>query len=345
MTIFDLDTSENLAQYWINLEDKQQYPCEELFPDVQQKGVTIKYILGAHNKPAVLNTSAYDAKAVPRGRVGFDKLMGDMPYFKESKRVDEEMRQELNLIVATGNDALIDTVVVNIFDDKIDLLKGAKATKEMLRMMALTTGYVDIISGGQVFHFDYMVDHKGTSEKDWSDPEADIIEDIRVAKEQIRLDTGADVERAMCDSKVLKNMRYNNKIRKSILPLTNGVGTITDAKIKQFFKDEMELSIYVNDLAYQGNDGTTKFMPSDTFVMFPAGVLGQTKMGTTPDESDLKTSGIANVAIVDSGVAITSIQSANPVQVETVVSMICLPSFQLAHQVYIMDTTGKKASE
>ena len=49
---------------------------------------------------------------------------------------------------------------------------------------------------------------------------------------------------------------------------------------------------------------------------------------------------VANVSIVDTGVAITTVQKADPVQVETIVSMICLPSFEAADQVYILDTNA-----
>jgi hypothetical protein len=37
-------------------------------------------------------------------------------------------------------------------------------------------------------------------------------------------------------------------------------------------------------------------------------------------------------------VAVTTAQKTDPVQVETIVSQICLPSFEAADQVYIMDT-------
>ena len=53
------------------------------------------------------------------------------------------------------------------------------------------------------------------------------------------------------------------------------------------------------------------------------------------------TGSVANVSITDTGVSVTTVQKADPVQVETIVSMICLPSFEAADQVYIMDTTKR----
>ena len=79
-------------------------------------------------------------------------------------------------------------------------------------------------------------------------------------------------------------------------------------------------------------------MPSDTMVMFPDGDLGRTWFGTTPAESDLMSGSAANVSITDTGVAVVTVTKTDPVNVETIVSMICLPSFEMADQVYIMDT-------
>ena len=79
-------------------------------------------------------------------------------------------------------------------------------------------------------------------------------------------------------------------------------------------------------------------MPDDTFVLFPSGSIGNTWFGTTPAESDLMGGSAANVSVTDTGVAVTTAQKVDPVQVETIVSQICLPSFEAADQVYIMDT-------
>ena len=49
------------------------------------------------------------------------------------------------------------------------------------------------------------------------------------------------------------------------------------------------------------------------------------------------TGSVANVTITDTGVAVTTMQKADPVQVETKVTMICLPDFPTADQVFIYD--------
>lgn len=343
MTIFDLMQSQELTAYWETLvQDEAPYPCEELFPNDKKRGISLKWLKGARGLPIVLKTSAFDVHATPRPRIGFEKLTAEMPYFKESTYIDEELRQELNMVLETGNQTYIDTVLNKIFDDEMRLLRGAAAARERMRMMALTTGVVSMSANGQMFTFDYGVSHKGNAAVAWSDHEhSDPIEDMRVARDKIADDTGAVITRAMCDGATWRHIRNNAKIQKAIFVLTNGVGAISDRQLRQYIMDELEIEVVVNDKRYKDEqENTLKFMPANTFVMFPDGELGRTWFGTTPAESDLMTGSVANVSITDTGVAVTTVQKADPVQVETIVSMICLPSFEMADQVYIMDTTA-----
>lgn len=342
MTIFDLMQSQELTAYWEELtQDEAPYPCEELFPDDKKRGITLKWLKGAKGLPIVLKTSAFDVHAIPRPRIGFEKLTAEMPYFKESTYIDEELRQELNMVLETGNQAYIDSVMNKIFDDETRLLRGAAASRERMRMMALTTGVVSMSANGQAFTFDYGIPtgHKSEVTTSWSDTtNSDPIEDIRVAKEKILDDTGAVITRAMCDGKTWRYIRNNEKIKKAIFVLTNGAGAVSDKQLRQYIMDELEIEVLVNDKRYVDEAGATqKFMPTDTFVMFPDGDLGKTWFGTTPAESDLMTGSAANVSITDTGVAVVTAQKVDPVQVETIVSMICLPSFEEADQVYILD--------
>ena len=342
MTIFDLMQSQELVAYWQELvKDEAPYPCEELFPNDKKRGLKLDWLKGARGLPIVLKTSAFDAAAVPRGRIGFDKLSANMPYFKESTFIDEELRQDLNMVLETGNQVYVDAVMNRVFDDEMRLLRGARASRERMRMMALTTGAIAMASNGQSFVFDYGVTHKGTASVSWSDREnSDPIEDIRQGKEAIEQETGCTITRAMCDGKTWRDLRNNEKIKKEIFVLTNGVGALSNKQLDNYIADQLDgLKIRVNKFRYKDEQGNTQaFMPEDTFVMFPDGALGTTWFGTTPAESDLMAGNAANVSITDMGVAVTTVQKVDPVNVETIVSMICLPSFESADEVYIIDT-------
>lgn len=345
MTIFDLMTAPELAAYWQELvQDEAPYPCEELFPDDKKLGLNLKWLKGAKGLPIVLKTSAFDAKAIVRGRLGFEKLSAEMPYFKESTYIDEELRQELNMVLETGNQAYIDSVMNRVFDDELRLLRGARASRERMRMMALTTGIVSMAANGQAFTFDYGVpsNHKGNAKFDWSDPEtADPIEDIREAQQTVKDETGAILSRGMCNGRVWRQIRTAKSVIRAIYANNVNATQVREQELKSFLAEELGLTILVNDMRYKDEtEQTLPFMPADTLVLFPEGDLGKTWFGTTPAESDLMSSNVDNVSIVDTGVAILTKKESDPVQVETIVSMICLPSFEAADTIYILDTTA-----
>lgn len=344
MSIFDLIVSAEIAAYWNELSQHEApYVGEELWEDDKKRGLDIKWIKGSKGLPIALKASAFDAASIARPRLKFDKLSAQMPYFKESKYIDEESRQELNIVIETGNQAYIESVVKNVFDDQLDLIRGARATRERMRMMILTTGAVAMESNGQIYSYDYQVpeEHKGEAVVSWNDFEnSDPINDITLALDKIEEDTGVRPTRAMCNATVWKNLRQNKAIKDSIYVMAQGAVTrISDDKLRQFILDETGISIYKNDKRFiDETGGSQKFCPDNTISFFPDGKLGKTWFGTTPAESDLMASNVANVSIVDTGVAITTVEHADPVNVETIVSMICLPDFPVADQIYIMET-------
>lgn len=342
MSIFDLIKAPELTSYWEeHIQDMPPYLGEELFPADKKLGLKLDWIKGANGLPVVLKPSAFDAGAVPRARIGFDKLSTQMPFFKESAYVEEELRQELNMVLETGNQAYIDAVVRRVFADETHLLEGARARREEMRMMALTTGAIAITANGQAYNYDYGIPsgHKSTVTTSWSDTNSDPVEDMRKAMDKVEDDTGIRPTRGVCTRKTWGYLRNNQRIIKSIFVLSNGqVTALSDARLSQYLMDELGLELIVYGKRYKNDSGkATQFVPDDTVVLFPTGNLGTTWFGTTPEESDLMGGKVANVSITDVGVAVTTIEKADPVNVETKVTMICLPSFEAADSVYILD--------
>lgn len=342
MSIFDLVKAPELTAYWeTHVQDMPPYLGEELFPADKKLGLKLSWIKGANGLPVVLKPSAFDVGAVPRPRIGFDKLETEMPFFKESTYIDEELRQQLNMVLETGNQAYIDSVMNRVFADEIHLLEGARARREQMRMMALTTGAIAVTANGQSYSYDYGLptDHKSEVAVSWSTTTSDPIEDMRTAMDKIEDDTGVRPTRGVCTRKTWGYLRVNQKIIKSIFVLSNGeVTALSDARLSQYLMDELGLELIVYGKRYKNDAGNAaQFVPDDVVTLFPDGTLGNTWFGTTPEESDLMGGKVANVSITDLGVAVTTIEKADPVNVETKVTMICLPSFEAADSVYILD--------
>lgn len=344
MTIFDLVKATELTAYWEEMsKDRAPYLGEELFPNQKKLGLKLEYIKGASGLPVVLKPSAFDAEAVPLPRLNFEKMAAEMPFFKSSMYIDEVMRQELNIVMDTGNQGYIDTVLNRIFNDEMRLIEAAAARREQMRMMALTTGAISVSANGQKYDYDYGIPsaHKVNAGATWATPTTDIPENIRTWQDKIEDDTGVRPTRAICSRKTWGYIRKNQNIIKSIFVLSNGeVNSLSDARLNQYFMDEFGLEVVVYSKRYMSDaNKAAAYVPDDTFVMFPEGTLGNTWFGTTPEESDLLGGRAANVSITDMGVAVTTMQEVDPVQVETKVTMICLPSFEKADEILIADVS------
>lgn len=344
MTIFDLVTAPELTAYWETMQkDRPPFLGETLWPNQKKLGLDLKWIKGSRGTPVVLKPSAFDVNAVPRPRIGFDRLSAQMPFFKESTYIDEELRQQLNMVLETGNQAYIDSVINQVFADETNLLEGARARREMMRMMMLTTGTIAISANGQNYSYDYGVPsgHKATVTTSWSTTTADILGDIRGWQDTIEADTGVRPTRAVCNMKTWNYIKKNEAISKAIYVMANGDILVSDARVRSLLMEELGLEVVVYSKLYTGDTGApAPYIPDDTFVLFPSGNLGNTWFGTTPEESDLMSTGVANVSITDTGVAVTTMPKSDPVNVETKVSMITLPSFEVADQIFIADTAA-----
>lgn len=341
MTIFDLVKAEELTAYWEEMaKDRAPFLGETLFPNQKKLGLNLSWLKGSKGLPVVLKLSAFDAQAVPRQRIGFEKISAEMPFFKESLYVDEELRQELNKVLETNNTAYIDAVINRVFDDEGTLIDAAAVARERMRMMLLTTGTITMTSNGQTYTYDYGLDskQKPTTATSWSTATADIIGDIRTWQDTIEDETGVRPTRAICSRKTFGYILSNTAIKNAVWGVQNNA-PINEAKAKQYLLDELDLEVVVYTKRYKDENGTAQaYVPDDTFVLFPSGDLGNTWFGTTPEESDLMASStVDNVAIVDTGVAVTTMRRADPVNVETKVTQIALPSFEVADQIIIAD--------
>lgn len=344
-SIKDLVTAQNVAAYWVE-KNKNAQPLlgETLFPKKKRLGTKLEWVKGANNQPVALRPSSYDAKAIRRDRRGIDQYNTTMPFFKESKYVDEEMRQNLNNVIAANNAEVVNAILTNIYDDAAELIDASEIALERMRMEMLSTGTITLSDNAQSYEYDYLLDQdqKVNVSADWSVSTTDIIGDIVKVVEDAKA-RGVAITRAVCNSSVAKNFRNNNALKNAIYVFAGGTVPVTTARALEYIYNETGVRFYVYDNVYvNAADGqAVKYIPNDTVVFMADGILGNTNMGTTPEESDLINNLNAQVAIVNGGVAVTTSQTVDPVNTETKVSMVALPSFERASDIVIMDTVHK----
>ena len=350
MKFLDYITSKAQALYWnetLALKSEKPYLGEELFPNRKQAGLKLDWIKGANQQAITLHLSAFDAKVLKRNRIGFNTMSASMPFFKDSLDIDEELRQKL-LMLGDSNIQFAQELIRRIFDDNNTLIKSAAVTREMLRMQLLTTGTIAIANNGQEYLYDYgLADYqKPTVTTAWSNPDADVVGDIIAYQDLMVEKTGVKPTRMVMRTSAFRNLMKNNYIKNYLYVLANGKVNATENAVRQFFNEQLGItSIALYDKVYTDVDGITKFfMPDDVVVLIPEGNLGYTNFGTTPEEADLLGSSVADVAIVDTGVAITVTKETDPVRKVTKVSEIVLPSGENMDKVVIIDITGQSGS-
>lgn len=342
-TIFDLVNAKEIATYYNeNPSNKIPYLGATLFPARKQLGLDLSWIKGANGLPVALTPSTFDTKPTLRDRVGFEKIQTEMPFFREAMRIGENDRQELNKVMGSANSAMYMAVVQKIYDDKINLVKGAEVNNERMRMQLLSSGKVSIIANGLAYDYDYKFNpnHKEAllNTAMWSDFEnSRPVEDIERWQDKIEEDFGERPKRAIMTRKTWNYLLQNKSIKLDMNPIGGQNIIMTGDLLKQYLLTKLSINVAVYNKKFALQNGTThQYFPDDVFTLLPEGSLGNTWFGTTPEESDLMAGNTkAKVEIVNTGVAITSIVEEMPVNVNTVVSEICLPSFERIDGIFI----------
>lgn len=337
-TIFDYVNAKEIASYIKTApQNKMPYLGEVLFPAKKQLGLDLKWIKGSQGLPVALKPSSFDTKATLRERVGFTKIETEMPFFRESMRIGEKERQELNKFAGSSNTEFVMPIINNIYDDIGNLVESGRAQAERLRMQLLSAGTIDVSANRVEYKYDYgfSSDHKETllTTARWSDTaNSDPAYDINRWQDTVEGNTGVRPTLAICTRKTFNYLTSNAKIKADMFLTTGSVANltlITDTMVKQYLQTKLGLNISIYSKKYMSDSGTaTNYFTDDVFTLIPEGNLGSTFYGTTPEESDLMAGSEAQVEVVNTGLAITTIKEVHPVNVFTVVSGIFLPSFE-----------------
>jgi len=348
--IFDMFNAKEIGSYWAEV-NKTQVPFlgAGLFPARKQIGLDLSWIKGKGGLPVALKPSQFDAKATLRDRIGVARVETEMPFFREAMLIKEKDRQDLMRLEKNGNE-VIKPMIQRIYDDIITLVDGANVQAERQIMQLLSTGGISIVANGVDYTYDYtdeawkaenvttLADNAKWSAKETANP----IKDIKEAQRAVQAKTGVKPTRAICNSTVWNNLLENAAIRTAINAgkgITLTTAEIFDADLQAYLLRNLNLTVVVYDNMFVNeNKETKKFFPDEVFTLIPATTLGNTWYGTTPEEADLmggRTN--ADVSIVNTGVAITTIMQEHPVNKETIVSEIVLPSFERIDEMHILN--------
>lgn len=339
------------ANWTENISNRIPYLGEGLFPARKQAGLDLKWIKGSKGIPVSLMPSAFDAKATFRDRIGVAKVETEMPFFREGFKIKERDRQDI-LRAQSANDPYVTAAINRVFDDANELIEGALVVGERERMQLLfaVNGNVGISIQANGVDYTYNYDPDGswkasnyfelTGQSKWTDTEhSDPFGDIQDAKDAIAAKTGSDLRIAIMNKATFKELRSNKNIKNRYLTKSGAAfGYLTDNEIIAILKDTNDLDgIVLYDKQFRNESKVaSKFVPDGYVALIPAGALGETCYGTTPEEADLMGKGAAPVQIVNEGIAITQETTVNPVNVNTFASEIVLPSYERMDEVALL---------
>lgn len=345
MKLNEVFNSQAIAANWTEVASNAiPYLGSGFFTPAKKTGLDLKWIKGHKDLPISLMPSAFDAKATFRDRVGVSFSETEMPFFREAFLIKEKDRQEI-MRVKDSNDPYAQTVLDNIFNDARNLIDGAEVVAERMRMQLLAplSGTVGIAIKANDVDYTYNYDPNGewkadhymkleTAEDKWTASETcDPIADMEQMLDQQEAKTGTRPEIMLMSKPTLMLIKNSKKVQSGVLAqnVTANVN-YTTKRVQAYVEEELNVKIVVYPKKFKDEAGKDHaYYPDNIIMMLPNGALGKMWYGTTPEEADMMGGNTAaSVSVVNTGVAVTTIQIPHPVNTETIVSEILLPSFE-----------------
>ena len=351
MNLRDFFTAEAIAANWTEASAGQTpYLGAGLFPARKKAGLDLTWLKGSKGLPVSLAPSPFDAKAPLRSRIGFEKLEAEMPFFREGFRLTERDRQEL-LRSADASDPYARAMIEHIFDDVYELINAANVVPERMicQLLFPADGNVGISIQANGVDYTYNYDAEGTWKENnfmaltgnqlWSAATtADPFANFKTAMDAARVRTGTELTTAVMNTNTFNLMAKTSALKERFLSASGAARAfLSDDEVRAVVKNTSRLQIALYDRMYRDEDRAAHaFVPDGYVCLIPDGALGATWYGTTPEEADLAASGSADVAIVNTGVAISRVVEEHPVNINTFASEIVLPSYERMDEVVVM---------
>lgn len=340
------------ANFTDDASNRVPYLGEGLFPAQKKAGLDLKWITGANGLPVSLAPSTFDAKSTLRDRVGVAITETEMAFFRESMLVKEKDEQEI-LRVQDSADPYAAQVLSRIFDDAKTLVDGALVVPERMRMQLLAplggTMGISITANNTDYTYNYDPDGSwaaahyskitGANDKWSAAATADPIADIEAALDAQEA-AGGNKPEILIMSKATFNYIKNAASTRNYILAQNTTANVylSDKVVRDFIEQEFGVTIIVYTKKFKDESGTaTNFYPDDIVFFAPAGALGGTWFGTTPEERTLAQRPDADVTVVETGISVAVTITDDPVNTKTTVSEIVLPSFERLNECYSLE--------
>ena len=331
----------------------------QFFPERKKAGLDLKWIKTHKGLPVTLKASNFDALPALRTREGVKIEKTQMAFFRETMQITEEDEQEIGR-ADDENDPYLKSALQSVYDDTNALLSGAEVVPERMRMslLATTEGHpsIGIESDGVKYEYDYdpngeyaakhYLKLEGTS--DWSDTEnSKPLTDLNNARKALAK-LGKIASYVLMNSNTFEYLLNNKQVKNAILAqnLTANI-EMTEENVVSIVRSRTKLSIVLYDKMYMDEDKNDQyFYPDNKVTLLPAGALGKTWFGTTPEERTASHVADVDVSMYGVGIAIAKkVEYGPPAVTSVTASEIVLPSYENMDSTFVIKVSTKYTYE
>lgn len=321
------------------------------FPEKKKSGLDLKWIKTHKGLPVSLKPSNFDTLPTIRAREGLKTEKTQMAFFREQMIVTEEDAQEIDRI-KDENDPYLQGALQSIYDDTNTLVNGALVVPERMRMALLSTvnGHpvIGIESDGVKYEYDYdpngdyaskhYLKLEGTAK--WSDTEnSKPLTDLNNARKSLAK-LGKIATYVLMNSNTFNYLLENAQIKNAILAQNTTANIeLSDDNVIAIVKSRTKLTIVLYDKMYADEKGGEHyFYPDDKATLLPAGALGGTYFGTTPEERTASQVADVDVSMYGVGIAIATKTEYGPPAITSITaSEIVLPSYEGMDSTFVLE--------
>lgn len=346
MDIKELVSAPNVVAFYqqSNVSDTESYLSDVLFPGKRVPGNQLSFIKGKGSNAVLARPVAYDADVRVVSRTPFAKLSSEMPMFGESLIMDVQSQIQFNMIMSSGNDALVKATVSEYFNDRANLIVRLKARAHQLAMTLLATGGIKINADkDNAIEIDYTdvawkANNKLESVSSWAvAATATTLSDLESAIEKAE-DDGVKIARLLMNRNTYKQLVDSKEVSDRFNSQANMV--ITRDGYKALIEQSLDVEIIVENKKYKLADGgvDVAYFPDGVVSLLPEGFLGSMCYGTTVEELAIAEDA-SKYSVTSEGYGISVIREGQPARIATNAFEIVLPSCEKIDSIYILDTT------
>lgn len=322
MDILNLITAKDRVGFSKAYNYQTDFLGDKLFPNkpkTENLEVEFEQLLAGSTIPVMAKVKPLDTETP----------IGDRPNFETVKLskmlIAEKINQTERIMLALRGNKDHTTITDFIFNDAHNMVSRVLTRKEVMRMELLSTGIVTARENEGNVIVDYRMNQQNKPVlSDWSNPDADILGDLRRVQE-ISKDLGIEINKALTSGTILGFIMANNGVRNAMAGLL-GTNFFSESDVIKWLQSKFGIVFRSYDKGYKTSiDGATqRFYPANKITFFGgSGAIGSGLHGYTAE--DLKEYSSFKKELKEAYVTVSMWDTPDPVATWTRASSIYIP--------------------